>query len=128
MTGRPNISFAKGFDLLLIQLVLFDQLEDEFLLLVGTHPHVGGPVGVERSIPATVFPFAVTVGMGGVVTFAVSVSLMAVHAIGHGVGQKADFLNLAVYACLKQGVKPGTFLRNLGEVGEFGADTDDVRM
>ena len=40
-----------------------------------------------------------------------------VHAVASGVGKKADLLNLMVYALLEQGVEPGTFRFDLGEVG-----------
>ena len=52
----------------------------------------------------------------------------AVHAVAGGVGQEADLFDLVIHALLEQGVKPGTFRLDLGEIGEFGADADDVGM
>ena len=45
-----------------------------------------------------------------------------VHAVGCGVGQKADRFNFVVHAPLKKRVKPGTFRLDLSEVGKLGAE------
>ena len=50
------------------------------------------------------------------------------HAVGGAVRQKADSLDLLIHAALEQVVEVGTLALDLGEVGEFGADTDDVGM
>ena len=51
-----------------------------------------------------------------------------VHAVGVGLGQVADLLDLVVHALLQERVEPGAFGFDLGEVAQFGADADDVGM
>ena len=114
-TGRPNICF----DLLLVQAMLLDEIENQFLLLVRTRPSIGNRVDRVAVV--------MTVAIGRWRSLSM-VSIGSVHAVSGAVRQEADFLDLTVHALLKQSIEAGTFRLDLGEVGEFGADADNVRM
>ncbi len=115
LTGHAKELLGDGFDLVLVEVVLFDQTEDELLLLVRTDPDVTGIGRGLRCVVGRLLPIAV--GRRGVF-----------HAVGDAIGQKADGLDFLIHALLEQVVEAGTFLLDLGEVGEFGADADDVGM
>ena len=98
----------------LVEVVFGDELEDELLLPVRAHP------GVRTRL-------LVVVGCR-VAALRTSFLVVAVHAVAGGIGQIADLLDLIVHALLEQMVQPGTFLLDLGEVREFGADADNERV
>ena len=50
------------------------------------------------------------------------------HAVGGAIGQEPDFLNFLIHALLQDRVQAAAFVFDLREVGEFGADADDVGM
>jgi len=101
----PGAETVEGelFDGVPFEFMLGDQLQDEFLLLVGAGPAAGGEVGA-----------------GGVLQAETDIVLESVFVSG----DKADLLDFAIDGVLKKTVEPRGFALHLAEVRQFCLDRD----
>ena len=107
LTVLPKRSWARRFDLGLLQLVLLDDLEDEVFLFAG-------------AVPVTILGLGLTVAVAALTaTLTIAVAVC---------GQVTGFLDAGIDAFLEQFVQPGAFGLHLVEICDFGPEGDGELM